>query len=85
VAETFLGVRQVCERLALAKPDTVLAAIHAGQLRAVDVSRPGSKRPTWRIRESDFETFLESRVKVAAPTVQPRRREKQARRVIQFI
>ncbi|MBT6155799.1 MAG: hypothetical protein HOK71_12090 [Planctomycetaceae bacterium] len=39
------------------KVDTVLAHIHAGKLEAIDVSRPGSKRPRWRIPVSAIYEF----------------------------
>jgi excisionase family DNA binding protein len=69
---SFLTVREVCDRLRLSKPDSVLSSIKLGDLPAVDVSgSPG--RPTWRIRESDFEAWLERR-RAVPPAPTPTRR-----------
>lgn len=71
----YYTVAEVQARLRLRKPDPVLAAIHAGQLRAVNVSA-GPTRPTWRISEQALSAWLESRTArpaVAAP------RQKRAR------
>jgi len=80
----FLDVREVCRRLSLSKPDVVLAAIRARELRAFNVSSPGRKRPTWRIRESDFEAFLESRSVRTSPAIQPRRRAKSDPKITRY-
>lgn len=42
--------------------EQVLDFIHAGQLRAVNMAKANSKRPRWRIGESDLGRFLLSRV-----------------------
>lgn len=41
--------------------DTILAAIHGGELRAMDVSRPSSKRSTFKIRRDWLEAWVEAR------------------------
>ena len=61
----------------------IIDHIHSGQLRAVDVSRVGSKRPRYRIPHEALETFLLSR-EVRSATTPKRRRKKQAEGVIQF-
>ncbi len=60
----------------------ILALIHAGHLVASDVSRPGSKKPRWRILSDDLEAFLTTRRHT--PPVKTRRRRRQAGDVIQF-
>jgi hypothetical protein len=54
------------------KPHVVLDLIDAGELPAIDVSRPGSKRPRWRILPVDLEAFEERRR--AKPKQKPQRR-----------
>lgn len=40
--------------------------IAAGELEAMDISQPGSKRPTYRINPASVERFIASRTKKAA-------------------
>jgi hypothetical protein len=68
-----LTVRQVADRLSLRKAESVLALIHAGTLPAADVSRPGSKRPCWRIDPADLEHFLLDRQARRPEPLAPRR------------
>jgi hypothetical protein len=76
VAE-YLTVRQIADRLGLAKVDGILAAIHAGDLIASDVSAsPG--RPTWRIAAEDLDRWLASRRAVPAPKATRTRRRRLA-------
>ena len=66
---------QVAERYRVAV-DKVLAWIHSGQLRAVNVAARVGGRPRWRIDESDLLAFEQRRV--AVPTApKPKRRPKQ--------
>jgi hypothetical protein len=73
--EAFLSVGQVLERLGLKDKCVVLDLIHAGHLRAVNVST-GPKRPTWRISPEDFNRFLEARQAVPRVTEKKPRRSK---------
>lgn len=63
--------------------EQVLGFIHSGELAAYDVSKKGSKRPTWRIAEADLAKFLMSRrspasqVQPAAPKASKRPQPKQ--------
>lgn len=42
--------------------DTVAAWVRRGELRAVNVSRDrASRKPRWRVRETDLEGFLSGR------------------------
>jgi hypothetical protein len=47
------------------KPHTILALIAAGELKAIDISAPGAKRPHWRIMPSDLAAFELRRSAVA--------------------
>ncbi len=57
------------------KTDTVLTWIHSGDLPAFDVSRPGSRKPRWRIAPDALEAFQARRMKQPPPKVQRRRRK----------
>ena len=52
----WLTPPQLAAELAV-KPSSVLAWIRGGELRAIDVSRPGSRRPRFRIHCSDIIAF----------------------------
>ena len=56
------------------KPDTVLAWIRAGELRAIDVSSRRSSRPRFRIDEDDLREFEAKRAAVPPPKRTPRRK-----------
>jgi hypothetical protein len=79
--DAYLSPRAVADRLGLAKTDAVLAWIHTGELRAINVSA-GPGRPTWRIAPEDLELFLAGR-RTRPATPRARRRKKFAD-VIQF-
>jgi excisionase family DNA binding protein len=59
-ADSFLCVREVAEKLGITA-DQVRALIGAGVLQAVNVALPGKKKPRWRIRADDLETFIAAR------------------------
>ena len=65
------------------KPETVIGWIRAGELRAIDVSSKGSKKPRFRIDEADLAAFEAGRVVGQKPTKKPRRR-KPENKVIRF-
>lgn len=52
---------------------TVIRAIHRGELKAHDISRPDAKRRVWRISHEQLAAWLEVRANVTA-TTPPRRR-----------
>lgn len=58
--DDWLKVIEAAAELATTE-HTVLAHIHSGELAAVNIARPGSSRPSWRIRRSDLEAFLTRR------------------------
>lgn len=59
---TMLTPRQVGEQLGMSN-DHVLDLIHAGQLRALNLSRTvRSRKPRFRVRPEDLARFLESRL-----------------------
>ena len=50
-------VREICNRYAVHE-QTVLAWIHSGELKAVNVGvAPGKKKPRWRISQSALDAF----------------------------
>jgi hypothetical protein len=68
-------VAQLAERW-LVKQHVVLACIKAGDLKALDISAPGSKRPHWRIMPEELAAF--ERRRTATPIQPaPRRRKKE--------
>jgi excisionase family DNA binding protein len=75
-ADAYLTVAEVAKILAISTPCVILAAIHAGELGAVNIARPGAKRATWRISPEDLEKFLERRRAVPPPKIVPRRRRR---------
>lgn len=63
----FFTVKQAAETLGI-EEENVLAAIHSGELSAVNVAKnPKGQRPRWRIAESSLGRFLLSRRNAAAP------------------
>lgn len=77
---TRLSPPQIAQRLQVS-PETVIAEIRAGRLRAIDLARPGSRRPRYRIAVEDLEAF-ENRRTVVTPAklpVRPRRDQGVAR------
>lgn len=71
-----LGVKEVKARYAVGE-HTVLGWIHAGLLRAIDISRVGSSRRKWAIKEEDLEAFELARMH--SPAQARGRRKKQTR------
>jgi excisionase family DNA binding protein len=56
--------------------DRILDMIRAGEIRAIDISSPGSRRPTWRIPAEELERWMASRsTQPASPKPQRRRRK----------
>ena len=60
----------------------ILDWVHAGELRAVDLSTSRGKRPRWRISRHDLESFLARRSATPPPTT--RRQRQPSQRVTQF-
>lgn len=50
--------------------ETVNNWINSASLRAVDVSRSGSRNPRWRVTEESLSDFLESRSSLTKPKIQ---------------
>ncbi len=70
------SVKQIQERYRVGE-HTVLGWIHSGLMRAINISRVGSSRPKWRIKEEDLEAFELSRMHL--PPQPKGRRKKQIR------
>lgn len=66
------------------KPETVIGWIRSGELRAIDVSRQGSRRPRFRIDPGDLIAFANRRAVAVAPSKRSRRRQKPQNDVIKF-
>ena len=58
----LLTIPQAADKLEIA-PNTVYKLIASGDLRAVDMTVPGAKRPKTRIRRDDLEAFIEARTR----------------------
>jgi hypothetical protein len=50
------SVKDLQERYGVGE-HTILAYLRAGVLKAIDVSRPGSRRPKWRITQAALDAF----------------------------
>ena len=55
--------------------DKILAWVHSGELRAVDLSATRGKRPRWRISRDDLDVFLACRSATTPPKTRQRRRQ----------
>jgi hypothetical protein len=64
------------------KPATILDRIRSGELVAIDMAKPGSKRPRYRIHRSEAVAFEQRRT--AGPTPKPQRRRKRDTSIIAF-
>jgi len=65
------------------KVDTVLSMIRSGELRAFDVSRPGSRKPRWRIDPDALESLLTARSAKKTPR-RTRRGKQQIQNVTEY-
>ncbi len=63
-------------------PDTIVAFIRSGELKASNLSR-GSQRPRWRISKVDLQDFLDRRSN--HPAEPKRRRRRSTRTVAQYV
>lgn len=59
-----------------AKPETIIAAIKRGELEAIDLARPGARRPRYRISPEAIQAF--ERRRLAGPAPKTTRRKRQA-------
>jgi len=57
----FLTKTEIADTLRVST-QTVNNWIASGILKAVDVRREGSRRPMYRVKESDLESFLSNRI-----------------------
>jgi excisionase family DNA binding protein len=62
----------------------VLSMIRSGELRAIDIATPGSKRPRFRINEADLHACEAGREVVAPPKPTPRKKRPEAAGVKQY-
>jgi hypothetical protein len=59
-------------------PEKVIAMIRSGELRAIDVATRGSRRPRYRVRPEDLESWARGREAVPTPTARATRRRRQS-------
>lgn len=50
-----------------ASESTVYRLIADGRLRAVDISRPGAKKPKTRVRSDDLDAYIEASTRETGP------------------
>lgn len=58
----LLTIPATADKLQVA-PNTVYRLIASGDLRAVDMTVPGAKRPKTRVRRDDLEAFINARTR----------------------
>lgn len=78
------SIKDICTRFNV-NEHTVLAWIHSGELKAVNVGVSlARKKPRWRITDEALKAFEELRA-AATPVAPARRRRKSSSDVIEFI
>lgn len=76
-------VRDLCNRFSVHE-QTVLAWIHSGELKAVNVGvAPGKKKPRWRITQEALAAF--EALRTPTPPAPRSRRRRKANDVLDFI
>lgn len=83
IEREFLTPPEAAEYLGVS-PDKILAWIHAGELRASDLSTTRGGRPRWRIAKQDLAAFLSLRAATPEPKRRRTPRRQAAAEVIQF-
>jgi excisionase family DNA binding protein len=79
---TTYTIRDICNRFGVHE-QTVLAWIHSGELKAVNVGRaPGKKKPRWRITQEALDAF--EALRAATPPAPKTRRRKKPTDVVEF-
>jgi excisionase family DNA binding protein len=74
----MLTVKAIAAKLGYARVEPILKLIESGSLRAINTStKPG--RRTWRVREEDFDSWLNARTYHPTPT--PTRKPRRAKAV----
>jgi len=59
-------------------PEKIIAMIRSGELRAIDVATRGSRRPRFRVRPEDLESWARGRQAVPTPTPPAPRRSQRS-------
>jgi excisionase family DNA binding protein len=67
---TLLTIPATGDRLGCS-PMHVYRLISSGELRAVDVSQPGSRKPKTRVRSDDIDAYIEARTRRAGSPANP--------------
>jgi len=76
MAPKMLTVQAVADEF-FVDQERVLAWIHAGELQALDVASPGSRRPRWRILRTALDEFMTARRNKKPAQKAPRRSRRQ--------
>ncbi len=75
-------VRDICNQYGVHE-QTVLAWIHSGELKAVNVGvAPGKKKPRWRVTQSALNAF--EALRTPTPPAPKTRRRKRKRQDVEF-
>lgn len=75
----YLTPPQLAAKLRV-KPETIVAAIRRGELRAMDLARPGSRRPRFRISPEAIREWETQREAAAVSTPRAAVRRRQSKR-----
>ncbi|HUE74573.1 MAG TPA: helix-turn-helix domain-containing protein [Pirellulaceae bacterium] len=81
---SFLTIRQFADRI-ITSPDRIRDLIDSGDLRAVNIGKPGARRKTWRIPADEVERWLDSRASRPPAKPQPRERKRAAAYIPQYL
>jgi len=81
---SFLTVADIIARLGLSKPDSILRAIAAGELKACNVGA-GKLRPTWRISEQALQEWLDRRSATPMPKAERRTRKQIQKPEVEYV
>lgn len=73
----WLTPPQIARQLGVS-PDTIASFIRSGELRAVNLARPGAHRRRYHIAPEELDRFLASRATSPPPPPPPRRRKPSA-------
>lgn len=70
-ATTLLTIADTAGRLGGCSDMHVYRLIAAGELRAVDISQPGSRKSKTRVRSDDLAAYIDAHTRVAGPSRGP--------------
>lgn len=80
----FFTPRALAKQLGTS-PDRVVDLIHSGELLAIDIRGPGSRRATWRISRESIDDFVRRRASKQPETEQPARPNKSRKSAAKYV